>query len=308
MSPTQARAFLAVANAGSFTAAARFLNVSQPTVTTQVKDLETFYGVELFHRHGRGVNLTTTGEELLSIVRRIYANQQDAVQYLQAVQGLNTGQMRIGAYGPYHAIELLSVFHQRYPGLETSLSFANSGQLQDDIFGHRIDIAVFSRVEQRAEFHTLAYDQSRLIAIVGKAHPWSRRKSIDVRELNDQPVILREPGSEVRRAYIEIERRYDLKPLSAIEVGSREGTVAAAALNAGVAMIFDEGLFPEQSVCKLRIRDVDYVAQVNVVCLEERKTNRAISAFFEIAEEMRSAPRQPRQPRQPSLRGQRERK
>jgi aminoethylphosphonate catabolism LysR family transcriptional regulator len=296
MSPTQARAFLAVATAGSFTAAAKALNVSQPTVTTQVKDLETFYGVELFHRHGRGVSLTTTGEELLSIVRRIYANQQDAVEYLHAVQGLHTGQMRIGAYGPYHVIELLSAFHQRYPGLQISLSFANSRQLQDDILGHHIDIAVFSRLDQRTEFHTLAYDQSRLIAIVGKAHPWSRRKSIDVRELNDQPVILREPGSEVRHAYDEIERHHDLKPLRAIEVGSREGTVAATALNVGVALIFDEGLIPEQSVCQLRIRDVDFVAQVNVVCLEERKDNRAIGAFFALAEEMRSVQRRPRRP------------
>ena len=288
MSPTQARAFLAVANAGSFTAAAKALNVSQPTVTTQVKDLETLYGVELFDRHARGVSLTTTGQELLSIVRRIYANQQDAVEYLQAVQGLHTGQMRIGAYGPYHVIELLSAFHQRYPDLDSSLGFANSRQLQDDILGHNIDIAVFSRVERRAEFHTLAYNQSRLIAIVGKKHPWSRRKSIDVRELNGQPLILREFGSEVRRAYVEMERHHGLKPGSAIEIGSREGTVAAAALNVGVAMIFDEGLIPEQSVCKLRIRDVDFVAQVNVVCLEERKDNRAIRAFFELAEEMRS--------------------
>ena len=288
MSPTQARAFLAVANAGSFTAAAKALNVSQPTVTTQVKDLETLYGVELFHRHGRGVSLTTTGQELLSIVRRIYANQQDAVEYLQAVQGLHTGQMRIGAYGPYHVIELLSAFHQRYPDLDSSLGFANSRQLQDDILGHNIDIAVFSRVERRAEFHTLAYNQSRLIAIVGKKHPWSRRKSIEVRELNGQPLILREFGSEVRRAYVEMERHHGLNPGSAIEISSREGTVAAAALNVGVAMIFDEGLIPEQSVCKLRIRDVDFVAQVNVVCLEERKDNRAIRAFFELAEEMRS--------------------
>jgi aminoethylphosphonate catabolism LysR family transcriptional regulator len=295
MSPTQARAFFAVANAGSFTAAARSLNVSQPTVTTQVKELETFYGVELFHRHGRGVSLTTTGQELLTIVRRIYANQQDAVEYLQAVQGLHTGQMRIGAYGPYHVIELLSAFHQRYPGLHTSLEFANSRQLQDDILGHHIDVAVFSRIDRRAEFHTLAYDQSRLIAIVGKMHPWSRRKSIDVRELNGQPVILREPGSEVRRAYVEMAQHHDLKPASEIEVGSREGTVAAAALNAGVALIFDEGLIPEQSVCKLRIRDFDFVAHVNVVCLGERKDNRAIRAFFELAEEMRSAQRRPRQ-------------
>ena len=63
MSPTQARAFHAVAMAGSFTAASKILNVSQPTMTTQVKELEALYGVELFHRHPRGVVLTDTGHE-----------------------------------------------------------------------------------------------------------------------------------------------------------------------------------------------------------------------------------------------------
>ena len=58
MSPTQARTFLAVANAGSFTGAAKALHVSQPTVTTQIRELEKLYDVELFLRHARGVRLT----------------------------------------------------------------------------------------------------------------------------------------------------------------------------------------------------------------------------------------------------------
>ncbi len=91
MSPTQARAFHAVATAGSFTAAAKALRVSQPTVTTQVKELEAHYGVELFHRHPRGVTITDTGRELLLIVRRIQSSQQDAIEYLQTVQDLHTG-------------------------------------------------------------------------------------------------------------------------------------------------------------------------------------------------------------------------
>lgn len=287
MSPTQARAFHAVASAGSFTAAAKALNVSQPTVTTQVKQLETLYGVELFHRHGRGVTLTGSGRELLSIVRRMHANQQDAVEYLQAVQGLRTGQLRVGAYGPYDAIDLLSVYHRRHPGLDVSLSFANSGQLQEELLSHHLDVAVFSGVDQRAEFHTLAYNRPRLVAIVGKSHPWSRRRSIAFQELNGQPLVLREPGSEVRRAFAAAAERLGLEPTAAMQIGSREGIIAAAAQNIGVALAFDEGLIPEQSVSKLRIRDAEVVAHVDVVCLEERKSNRVIGAFFALAEELR---------------------
>ncbi len=99
--------------------------------------------------------------------------------------------------------------------------------------------------------------------------------------------MLREPGSEVRRAFSEAAERLGLLPVIAVEIGSREGIIAAAAQNIGIALAFDEGLIPEQSVSKLRIRDTEVVAHVEVVCLEERKNNRAIGAFFAIAEELR---------------------
>ena len=116
MSSTQARAFHAVATAGSFTGAAKALNVSQPTVTTQVKGLEELYGVELFHRHARGVMLTSTGHKLLDHLRHMYARQNEAIEYLEAVQGLRTGSLRVGAYGPYEVIGIVAELKRRYPG------------------------------------------------------------------------------------------------------------------------------------------------------------------------------------------------
>jgi LysR family transcriptional regulator, low CO2-responsive transcriptional regulator len=68
MTPTQARAFLAVAIEGSFTGAAKRLNLSQPSVTTQVGLLERQYKVELFHRIGRGVRLTPAAADGAPVV------------------------------------------------------------------------------------------------------------------------------------------------------------------------------------------------------------------------------------------------
>ena len=145
MSPTQARTFYAVAKAGSFTGAAKALHVSQPTVTTQIRDLEALYQVELFHRHARGVTLTHTGEALLAIIRRIHINQQDAIEFLRATQGLRTGHLRIGAYAPYPAIKILAAFNRRHPELEVSLHFANSRTLEEELKHHDIDVAVTGR-------------------------------------------------------------------------------------------------------------------------------------------------------------------
>ena len=111
MLPTQLRTFYAVAREGSFTAAARVLHVSQPTLTSQIKKLEASYGIDLFRRHGRGVELTETGKQLLKIAHRIISNQDEAVTFLKAVNNLEAGHLKIGAVGPYQAAEILSVFH-----------------------------------------------------------------------------------------------------------------------------------------------------------------------------------------------------
>ena len=289
MSPTQARAFHAVAMAGSFTAASKILNVSQPTMTTQVKELEALYGVELFHRHPRGVVLTDTGHELLVIIRRVHAGQQDAVQYLKSVQELHTGHLRIGSYGPYDVVEILAEFTRRYPGLTCSLTFANSRKLHDELLNHNLDVAVFTHLESTSDFHALTYNEIRQVVIVSNSHPWSNRKSIHIKNLEGEPLIIRESGSEARRATEAAITASGIIPAANIEIGSREGTISAVAQSMGVCLIYDEGMIPNQLVKKIPIRGANIVAHVDVVCLAERKTSRIVSSFFEAAEQLLAA-------------------
>ena len=110
MSFKQLRAFNAVAEFGSFTEAARRLNVSQSTVTLQVRELEARYNVELFHRHGRITSLTDFGGALFTITRRLILAQSEAEAFLQASKVLETGKLRLAAVGPFHAAEIASAF------------------------------------------------------------------------------------------------------------------------------------------------------------------------------------------------------
>ena len=288
MSPTQARTFHAVAIAGSFSGAAKALHVSQPTVTTQIKELEKLYDVKLFLRHARGVTLTPTGLELLAIIRRIDASQKEAVEFLLATQGLQTGHLRIGGYGPHNVIKILAEFRRRYPDAGVSVRFANSTTLQQELLDYDLDVAVFTRMKSAHRFHTLPYRRhTHQVAIVAKHHPWSTRKSVHVKELCEQLVLIREPGSEARRATEEALKLAGTRRERVLQIGSREGVMAAVAEGIGISTIFDEGLIPEQAVSKLPILDARIVANVDVVCLEERKNSRIIAAFFEIAKQLR---------------------
>src|SRR6202030_4564805 len=98
MTPTQARAFLAVAIEGSFTGAAKRLNLSQPSVTTQVGLLERQYKVELFHRIGRGVRLTPAGNALLPTVRRLFTSLDEATTDREDLLREHQGYLRWRSY------------------------------------------------------------------------------------------------------------------------------------------------------------------------------------------------------------------
>lgn len=111
---TQLRSFHAVATTGSFTAAAQSLHVSQPTVTTQVAQLEALYKVELFHRTGRRVRPTELGERLLLLSRQMFHLEAEAVQLLRESGDLRSGRLRVAAVGPSHVTGMLVAFNQRY--------------------------------------------------------------------------------------------------------------------------------------------------------------------------------------------------
>ena len=286
MTPTQARTFHAVAAAGSFTAAAKALHVSQPTVTTQIKDLEQYYDVELFFRRARGVTVTPTGHELLEIVRRIDAGQKEAVEFLGAVKGLQTGHLRVGAYAASDVMTIVAAFSRKYPGPNITVTFANSYILQEQLLDHQLDVGILSQREPMGKFYSLPFRMhTHQVVIFHPHHVWRQQQSITVGELCEEIIIIREPSSEANRATEHILSQASTTPDKIIQVGSREGVMSAVAQGLGVSTIFDEGIVPAEAVTKRPIEDAEVSTSISVACLEERKDSRIIAAFLTVAEQ-----------------------
>ena len=148
VSYTQIRSFHAVASTGGFTAASKVLHVGQPTITGQVRALEDFYGVELFYRRGRRVELTATGRELYAVTQRMEILEKEAQEILQSAGGFKSGHLRIGAVGPFHVTEMLAVFHERYPDLEITVTVRNSQEILESLLSFKVDVAVLSQTEE----------------------------------------------------------------------------------------------------------------------------------------------------------------
>lgn len=286
MTPAEARAFLAVATEGSFTAGARKLRVSQPTVTNQVKQIEGRYGVELFHRTSLGVRITDTGQELLSIVRRVFGSFDEAIAYLQEAQGMRQGTLRVGSYGPYDVMPMVARYRQHYPAIALTIEFANSRDLSQRLLHYDLDIGVFGRDAYHPEFYVLPFSAPSLIALVPRSDEWSVRKSISVDELSKHTLICREAGSAARVAFDRLFGNELTPGVKLFQIGSREGIIAAVAERLGVAVLFDEGAFPEARVVKLKLVGAAIVSQIDVVCLKERRSSPTLKSFLTIAREL----------------------
>jgi len=286
MTPAQARAFHAVAVEGSFTAAAKSLHLSQPTLTHQVKLIETRYQVELFHRTSRGARLTETGAGLLAIVRRMFAGYDEAVAFLDEAHGMRQGHLRVGSYEPYDLSRVLARFIERYPGIQISARFANSPELSSRLLQYDIDVAVLAGTERREEFVAMPFRRPRLIAIAPRNANWAKRDSVRPADLAGETLIVREAGSTARQAFEKLLLESGISKPRCFEFNSREGVLSAVAAGMGISAIFDEGLLPEDRIVRLPIKGCNIRSNIEVACLKERRNSAPIRAFLSIAKEL----------------------
>ena len=287
MDYTLLRSFHAVASEGSFVAAARVLNLSQSTLSTQVKGLEARYGVELFYRKGRGVILTEVGRSLLIRTQRMFVNEQEIYEYLRAVHGLKDGHLKISAVGPYYrASEIFALYNERYPHVEISVQFGNSQHVRDDILNCRTEVGLLGSFESHPQLFSIQCARPNVVVVVKKGHRLSGHRTIRIEELEGEKVIRRETGSETRRTFEEAIEHMGVSVQTVMEIGSREAMLATIAQGTGIGVASDEEFIGHPSLEKIQISNVDIRMSVHVVCLAERKEGPIIQSFLEVVDEI----------------------
>lgn len=282
MRTTQLRSFHAVAQAGGFVAAAKTLNISQPTLTAQVSTLEKESGVELFHRRNRRSELTDAGRDLFAITTRLFAEEQEARHFLTESKGLQTGQLLIGAVGPYHVTEMLAAFSTRYPGILLSVSIGNSSDVQRDLLDYKTDIAVLAHIADDERLLTIPYRRHRIVMFAHKDHRLAGRKSISLKDLDGERMIVRETGSTTRRNFEAATRKAGVAPEVFMEIGSREAIRGAVIRGLGISYVSEAEFVPDPALRQFAIRDAEVYTYAHVAVLAERKNSRIIRAFLDI--------------------------
>jgi LysR family transcriptional regulator, low CO2-responsive transcriptional regulator len=287
------RSFFAVARHGGFTAGARALHVSQPTVTAQVRALEETYAIELFTRRGRNVALTAAGEALYGIAERIFEQEEEALALLQNTGALRAGRLRVGAVGPYHVMEMLAAFHARHPAIDLAVSLGNSEQVVAGLLDRSTDVAVLAQYAHDARLHFVPFRSHRVVLFVPKGHRLARRRGVRLAELASEPMIVRERGSTTRKAMEDALRNAGVSPPIAMEIGSREAVREAVIRGLGIAAVSQIEFVPDPRLQMVPILDADVETHAHVACLVERRDARVVAAFYDVVHALLATSRRP---------------
>jgi DNA-binding transcriptional LysR family regulator len=208
----QFSALLAVAEHGSFSAAAKALYTVQSNVSAHVIRLEKELGTELIDR-GR-VQLTSAGQLVAARARRIQAELDAISTDLSAAAGALSGEVRFGVIGTtarWLMPLMLTRLRETHPGVRIVVMEASTTSLVPQVEDGRLDLAVINLPVESVELITQPLFEEALICIVGKHHPLAGQSAITVPELADHRLMLPPVGTALRRDLDEQARKARVK-------------------------------------------------------------------------------------------------
>ncbi|MCB1909636.1 MAG: LysR family transcriptional regulator [Rhodocyclaceae bacterium] len=281
----QMRALLAVADTGSFTMAARRLNITQPAVSMQLRELESVVG-EVLVDGRREVRLTPAGEILVRRAREVVTALESAGVELLARRGVVAGTVDIVAVSTaeYFVPRLLAEFGARYPEISFRLSVENRDGVYARLSEHRLVVAIMGAPPRNIPVRATAFAPHALSFVAAPGHELAGKRAIPPASLTDERLLLRERGSGTRDHLERYLKTHNVRPYRADELGSNETLKQAAMAGLGVALLSHHVFGMELAagrLARLDVQDTPVLRQWNVVVRSDLAVTPAVQTLFD---------------------------
>lgn len=239
----QLKAFVTVAEQGSFTRAAKLLYMTQPAISAQIKSLEERLEIKLLERQDKSVLLTEAGEMLLVEAGKILTLYEEFVDAIDDLKGIRRGRVVIGAStipGEYILPQLIGSFKKIHPKVEVVLKIADTSSIIDLIMKRNIDFGIIGAQVKVEKLLLQPVLKDNLILIAGNQHPLSKMNQVSVNDIARAEFILREPGSGTRMVIEQMlnEKNMRISDMNMImELGSTRAVITAVEAGLGISLV-----------------------------------------------------------------------
>jgi DNA-binding transcriptional LysR family regulator len=237
----------AIADAGSFTACGRKLNVSQSAISRQILLLEEELGEPLFLRVGRQVRMTPAAESLVQLGQRVFLDVRETVGAITDRTRELRGTLRLAGGMTvclYVFPPLLKHLRRVHPQLDVRLTVATAGRSVQEIRAGRVDAGLLTLPIEESDLVTVPVLREELLLVTTPSHPLARRRKIAPRDLDGQPFVLFEIGSATRRVIDQFLASEQIDPTIVMDTENVE--IIKAMVKTGLGI----GIVPYQSVAR----------------------------------------------------------
>lgn len=271
------------------TRAAEALRMTQSAVSGAIQALEERHAINLFHRVGRGIQLTEEGRVFLAEAKVILAMVRSAENTLADLTGVRRGTLTIYAsqttasyWLPPHLVR----FHEQYPQIDLRLEIGNTAQCARAVIEGTADLGF---IEGTIEEPLLRMDEvgtDRLMIVVGNDHPWTQQPPVRPAQLSETEWALREAGSGTRSSFEEALFSWGIAPADlrvAMELPSNEAICTA--VETGTLATAVSEYVGKNGVGMKRLVHVPFDLPARVLRMirhRERRPNRAAAAMSKI--------------------------
>lgn len=286
------RYFLAVADAGSFSAAAEQLYTTQSAVSKQVIALEKELGTTLFDRSRRKVELTEQGQLVLPYARSITEQCGELRSQLQIHhrhEGDTLPVASIPVMGQYGITDLIGQFRREHPEVALSVGELEGSEILSALEQGRYDLA-FMRIEQLSDngYEYLPLAEDVLVALLPEDHLLAGENSISLKQLKEEPFLLLNEGTLLHRMCVDACRRSGFLPRIAYTGTRNENISELVAMGMGVSLVMERFClhFRPSGVRWVALKE-QVTSTIALVRPQKRQNTAAVDLFWKSIQSVR---------------------
>ena len=220
--------------------AAAACNVSQPTLSAQLRKLEDYLGVQLIERQPRRVTLTEAGEAIAARARHIMTTSDEIVRLAQGWRDPLAGRLRVAllpTIGPYLLPQVLARLRKALPRLDLMLYEYQTGPLLEHLRAGEIDVGILALPVQEDGLESRLLFEEPFVLAVPDTHRLAGRRQAQVGELGDEPLLLLEDGHCLRDQALAVCARTPLHERQDFRATSLETLRQMVAAGAGITLL-----------------------------------------------------------------------
>lgn len=255
----QLRLFLALAETGSVSAAARLMHVTQPTASMQLKEVSRAIGLPVYEVIGKKIHLTEIGKELAATARKITLNWEHFEQNVDERKGLSRGKLKIAVVSTakYFMPRLIGSFCTKYPAIDVSLEILNRDGVVQRLRDNLDDLYIMSMPPTDIDLHDEVLMPNPIVVVAPVSAEWTSQNKYSLKAIQHSRFILRETGSGTRMAADQFFRKKKFKPNIRLELGSNEAIKESVAGGLGIGVISMHAMHGMKKEHGIKIIDLD---------------------------------------------------